>query len=201
MPPDTIVTRTIINPGFLGWTNGILEFVVLLLALASLIVFIRLMMSVRRAVEKVSTSVDRFTAEARPLIDHGSALVADARQTLALVQENVNEFTEATTAVSDELFYAAETAARRVDEVSALIDVLRREFEGSAISAISAIRGLKTGAAVALSGLLAQKMGQARGAAGPSRQRADSSDWDGEEQRPRRRSRRSRRKPRRRSPD
>lgn len=151
--PDTIVARTIPDRGLLDWTNGILQLVVLLLAVGALAVLIMLLLTVREAIKSLTGTVDRLANETRPLVEKATALVGDARETVSLLREDVERVTDAAAAISDELLNAAETTAQRVDEVNAVLDVLQAELEDTAISAVSAIRGVRAGASEAASRL------------------------------------------------
>ncbi len=151
---DTIVVRTIPEQGFLDWTNGVLELVVLLLAVGALLVMIKLMLIVGKTMSEMTTTVDRLTRDFRPLLEQATALASDARETIGLLREDVERVGNAAAAISDELLNAADSTARRVDDVNAVLDVIQAEFEDSAISAMSTIRGLRTGAAGVASRLM-----------------------------------------------
>ncbi|HEY0930784.1 MAG TPA: DUF948 domain-containing protein [Gemmatimonas sp.] len=174
--PDTIVARTIPDRGLLDWTNGVLQLIVLLLAVGALVVFIMLMLTVREAVKNVTGTVDRLANDTRPLVEKATALVGDARETVTMLREDVERVTDAAAAISDELLNAAESAGRRVDSVNAVLDVLQAEFEDSAISAVSAVRGVRVGAAEAAARLASN--GGRRPNARPFRARERDRDLD-----------------------
>lgn len=174
--PDTIVARTIPDRGILDWTNGVLQLVVLLLAVGALGVFIALMLTVRDAIKSVTGTVERLANDTRPLVEKATGLVEDARETVTMLREDVERVTEAAAAISDELLNAAETTARRVDEVNAVLDVLQAELEDTAISAVSTIRGVRVGASEVAS-RLAPSGGRKAGSR-PPRPRARPDDRD-----------------------
>jgi methyl-accepting chemotaxis protein len=180
--PDTIVARTIPDRGILDWTNGVLQLVVLLLAVGALAVFIMLMLTVRDAIKSVSGTVERLGNDTRPLVEKATALVGDARETVTMLREDVERVTDAAAAISDELLNAAETTARRVDEVNAVLDVLQAELEDTAISAVSAIRGVRVGASEVASRLTPSRGRKAAARAPRTRERADERhpDWEDE---------------------
>lgn len=160
--PDTIVARTIPVRGFLDWTNGLLQLVVLLLAVAALSGFIWLIITIRRAVESVTRQVDKFAAESRPLISEASDLVRESREAVAVLRRGAEDISEGATALSEELLNIADSAAQRVDEVNAVLDVLQEGLEDAAISAASAARGISTGAAVLAAGMFKGRKKQRR---------------------------------------
>lgn len=144
--PDTLIARTIPDRGVLEWTSGILQIVVLLLAVGALIALILLLVAMREGVRKLNATVATLSTETRPLLANASAMAGDARAMVAMVKQDVARVSHAAGAIGDELRYAAETTAQRVDDVNAVLDVLQDELEDTAISAVSALRGARLGA-------------------------------------------------------
>lgn len=143
---DTIVAYTIPDRGVLEWTAGFLQIVVLLLAVAALVTFILLIQTVRAGIEAVNKATARVADEARPMLSNANAMVRDAREMVALVRDDVTRVTDAAGLIGDELLHAAQTTARRVDDVNAVLDVLQTELEDTALGAAAAIRGVRVGA-------------------------------------------------------
>jgi len=143
--PDTLIARTIPDRGVLEWTSGILQIVVLLLAVGALIALILLLMALRDGVHRLNATVSALSTETKPLLAHATAMSSDARAMVALVREDVAKVSQAAGAIGEELRYAAETTAQRVDDVNAVLDVLQDELEDTAISAVSALRGARLG--------------------------------------------------------
>lgn len=143
---DTIIARTIPERGLLDWTNGILQFVVLLAGLALLVTLVWLLLTVRRSVMEVNGLLKQFASETRPLITSATAVASDARAVVATLRRNVDQVSDAAGAVTSQLLYAAETTADRVDEVNAVLDVLQEELEDTAIATVAAVRGIRIGA-------------------------------------------------------
>ncbi len=151
--PDTIIARTVPVRGVLEWTSGVLQIVVLLLGIGVLIATILLLLSMRAGVRKFNATVDRITTETKPLLANASAIVGDARDVVAMIRTDIERVTDAASALSEQLLDAAETTARRVDDVNAVLDVLQEELEDTALSAVSAIRGVRVGTGELAAGL------------------------------------------------
>ncbi len=143
---DTLVARMISERGVLDWTNGILQFVVLVLGVATLVVMVMLLITVRRSALELNAALQRFAQETRPLIATATTVANDAREVVALIRTDVERLTDAAHAVSEQLIDAAETTAIRVDDVNAVLDVLQGELEDTAIEAAAVVRGLRAGA-------------------------------------------------------
>ena len=151
--PDTIIARTIPERGMLEWTSGVLQLVVLLLGIAVLIATVLLILSVRAGVRKFNETVDRLSTETKPLLASATAIAGDAREVVAMLRTDVVRVTDAAEALSEQLLAAADRTARRVDDVNAVLDVLQDELEDTALSAVSAIRGVRVGASELTAGL------------------------------------------------
>lgn len=144
--PDTIIARTIPERGLLDWTNGILQFIVLVAGIVMLAALAWLLVTVRRSVLEMNSLLKQLAAETRPLIASATAVATDARAVVSTVRSNVERVTSAASAVSEQLLHAAETTADRVDEVNAVLDVLQEELEDTAIATVAAVRGVRIGA-------------------------------------------------------
>ena len=150
---DTIVARMVPQRDLFDWTSGILQIIVLLLGVGMLIALILLLLSVRAGVRKVIEQIEKLTAETRPLIARATGIADDAREVVAMVRTDVERLTEAAGAISEQLIDAADVTAQRIDEVNAVLDVLQTELESTAISTVSAIRGVRAGARALTEGL------------------------------------------------
>ena len=143
---DTIVTRTIPQRDLFDWTSGTLQIIVLILGIGLLVTLILLLLSLRSAVQKVNSSLEKLTAETGPLIKRATGIVDDAREVVAMVRTDVERITDAASRISEQLIDAAETTSQRIDDVNAVIDVLQTELESTAIGTVAAVRGVRVGA-------------------------------------------------------
>lgn len=144
--PDTIITRTIPDRGVLEWTSGVLQILVLLLAVGALVSLIMLLAAMRHGVTKLNASMDRLTSDTRPLLANANAIVDDAREMVATVKRDVSVVSGAAAAMGDTLLDAAAVTSQRIDEVNAVLDVVQDELEETAITALTAVRGVRLGA-------------------------------------------------------
>jgi len=144
--PDTIVARTMPVRGVFEYSSGILQILVLLLGIGVLIALVLLLLSVKKGIEKLNETIDKLSSEVRPLIQNANEVIGDARSMVARVRGDVERVSDAASAVSDQLLYAAEVTADRVDDVNAVLDVLQAELEDMAISTVATVRGVSVGA-------------------------------------------------------
>ena len=144
--PDTIVARTMPVRGIFEYSSGILQILVLLLGVGVLITLVLLLLAVKKGIEQLNETVDKLSGDVRPLIKNANEVIGEARKVVARVRGDVERVSEAASAVSDQLLYAAEVTADRVDDVNAVLDVLQAELEDLAISTVSTVRGVSVGA-------------------------------------------------------
>lgn len=152
--PDTIIARTIPERGLLEWTNGILQLIVLLLAVVAMVSLTALFLALRAGITRLNQTVDSLAADAKPMLTSANAMVTDARTMVANVRQDVERLTDAAGAVSEQLLDAAEVTAQRVDEVNAVLDVLQDELEDTVLTTAAAIRGVRVGAQALAFGLV-----------------------------------------------
>ena len=143
--PDTIIARMIPERGLLDWTNGILQLVLLLLGVATLVTLVMLLLTVRRGVSRLTAIVDDVTRDTKPLLVAATGMVTDTREIVAMLRTDVERFSDAAGAMSDQLHEVAEATARRVDDVNAVLDVLQHELEATAITTVAALSGIRSG--------------------------------------------------------
>jgi len=151
--PDTIIARTIPDRGVLEWTGGVLEILVLLLAVGALASLILLLAAMRDGVRKLNATLDRLTTDTRPMLSSARAMVEDAREMVATVKRDVGSVSGAAAAMGETIHEAVDVTAQRIDEVNAVLDVVQDELEDAAITAITAVRGVRLGARELLSHL------------------------------------------------
>ena len=66
--PDTIIARTIPDRGVLEWTGGVLEILVLVLAVGALASLILLLVAMRDGVRKLNATLDRLSTDTQPML-------------------------------------------------------------------------------------------------------------------------------------
>jgi methyl-accepting chemotaxis protein len=142
---DTLVARLISERGVLEWTNGILQFIVLVLGVVGLVIAVWLLMTVRQSVNRLNVLMEQFAVEVRPLVARATEVVSDTREVVAMLRTDVERVTGAASEVSAQLLRAADITATRVDEVNAVLEVLQTEVEHTALDAASTMRGLAAG--------------------------------------------------------
>lgn len=149
---DTVVTVMVQHRDVFAWTSGILEILLLIVAVGAVAALALLFLALRKAIAKVETTMSTLTAQTRPLMERVTGIADDAREVVARLRHDADRVTDAASAVSEQLLDAAERTAERMDEVNAVLDVLQDRIEDSAIGAVSAVRGVQAAVGALASG-------------------------------------------------
>ncbi len=144
---DTIVTLTMpAQRTAFDYASGTLQILVLVVGLVALAAMALLALTLRKAVVSLQGTVDRLSADAKPLISQATRVTEEARDVMKRVRGEVDHIADATASVSARLHDLSDAAEARIDEVNALLDVLQDEVQDTALSAAAAVRGARVGA-------------------------------------------------------
>ncbi|MEP6835418.1 MAG: DUF948 domain-containing protein [Gemmatimonas sp.] len=154
---DTIVTMPVHS--WYDYTSGTLQLIVLALAVVVLGVTAYMMLALKRGLESLKTTVEKLYEDSRPIVTQFSLVAGDAREVVAMLRTDVERVTHAAGAVSEQLLDVAAAMENRLDEVSAVIDVVQDELEETALTATAALRGARLGGRALAGGLGKALMG------------------------------------------
>jgi len=144
---DTIVALTLpAQRTAFDYASGTLQILVLVVGLVALVAMALLTLTLRRTIVSLQGTVDRLSADAKPLISQATRVTEEARDIMKRVRGEVDHIADATAQVSARLHDLSDAAEVRIDEVTALLDVLQDEVQDTALSAAAAVRGARVGA-------------------------------------------------------
>lgn len=152
---DTIVTLTMpAQTTAFDYVNGTLQLALMVVGLVALVVLILVALTLRKSVQALQATVDRLTADAKPLLYQATRTSEDVRDVVKVVRREVDRLAETSNDISDRLRDMSSAAEQRVDQANALLAVMQDEVEKTTISAAATMRGVRVGA-VALGAALA----------------------------------------------
>jgi methyl-accepting chemotaxis protein len=157
---DTIVAKTMpASHSWFDYTSGTLQLIVLILAVFVLAAFSYVLLSLKRAVDFAVSTTGKFMEEARPIIQKASEVADDAREVVAMIKTDVERVTHSAEVLSDQMLDIAESVERRMDDISAVVDVVQAELEETVLSTTATLRGVRLGgrAMVSVLGRKAEK--------------------------------------------
>jgi hypothetical protein len=144
---DTIVALTMpAERTAFDMASGTLQILVLLAGLIALVAMAATALALRHAITRLQDTVDRLVGDAKPLLHQATRASEDARDVIKLVRHEAEKIAGATGAVADRLLDVSQAAEERLDQVNALLDVLKDEVQDTAISAAASVRGMRVGA-------------------------------------------------------
>lgn len=146
--PDTVVSLVIPpEPTVFDYAHGTLQILVLIVGFVALGAMAFLALTLRKSIIALQGTVERLTADAKPLLHQATRLSEDAHDIVKTVRREVDKLADAAGQVSERIHDLSDTAAVRIDQANALLDVLQGEVQDTALDAVAAARGLKVGAA------------------------------------------------------
>jgi hypothetical protein len=96
--------------------------------------------------KRLDESLHDIARDARPVLDRARAIGENLNFMVMSVRKEVDRVSETIALANDRLEEVLESAEDRVQDLSALVDVVQGEVEETLISASSALRGIRTGA-------------------------------------------------------
>jgi hypothetical protein len=111
-----------------------------------MILLARAIMRIMRSLNKVEAALDTIGRDARPVLDRARAIGENLNFIAMSVRKEVDQVGETISFANERLEDAISAAEERVQELSALIDVVQGEVEGTVLTATSTLRGIRTGA-------------------------------------------------------
>lgn len=111
-----------------------------------MILLARAIMRIMRSLNKVEAALDTIGRDARPVLDRARAIGENLNFIAMSVRKEVDQVGETISFANERLEDAIVAAEERVQELSALIDVVQGEVEGTVLTATSTLRGIRTGA-------------------------------------------------------
>ncbi len=145
--PDTVVSLIVAPPlTAFDYASGTLQILVLVIGFFALAAMALLLLTLRKTIVALQGTVDRLTADTKPLLHQATRLTEDAHDMVKTVRREVDRLAEATGEVRERIVDVSDMAKDRIDQVNALLNVLQDEVEDTALGAVAAARGLKVGA-------------------------------------------------------
>lgn len=120
---------------------GILAVIVLGIGM---IVLGRAIFRIMRTLHKLEAALDTIGRDARPVLDRARAIGENLNFIAMSVRKEVDRVGDTIAFANERLEDAIEAAEERVQELTALIDVVQGEVEDTVITATSTLRGIRT---------------------------------------------------------
>jgi len=146
---DTVITKAVVPER--GVVEQIMTICTMILTV-SLTVFVIVAVPAawrfRHTYKKINQFLDRIEGDLKPIVKHASTITDNVNYITTSVRADVQLVNATIASANDRLKQAVDLTEQRLDEFSALLKVVQQEAEHAFISTASAVRGVRTGAAV-----------------------------------------------------
>jgi methyl-accepting chemotaxis protein len=142
-PPDTIILAA--PPTFLSTAEAASTILLTLVVLGVLIAIINGLIQLRRLTQSVTDLMERLEKDAGPLMDRAKSVGENLDFITTAVRTDVQKLQGSVSRLNDRLMEASERMEERIQDFSALVEVLQSEAEELALDTAAAVRGVKAG--------------------------------------------------------
>jgi uncharacterized protein YoxC len=129
---------------WLSITIRVVGIVAVIVLGVGMIVLARAIFRIMQTLHKLETALDTIGRDARPVLDRARAIGENLNFIAMSVRKEVDRVGDTIAFANERLEDAIEAAEERVQELSALIDVVQGEVEDTVITATSTLRGIRT---------------------------------------------------------
>ncbi len=145
---DTVLVKQVVgDPGWFGKVTGIASGLVSI-ALCLLAAFlIPAAWNFRKSYAKVNDLLKSIQSDVAPIMRHASTVADNVNYISTSIRTDIQQVSRTIESANQRLEEALATSERRVRELNALLRVVQEEAEDTFVSAASAVRGVRAGAA------------------------------------------------------
>jgi len=129
---------------WLSVTIRVVGIIAVILLGIGMIVLARAIFRIMRSMQKLEAALDTIGKDARPVLDRARAIGENLNFIAMSVRKEVDRVSDTLAFANERLEDAVEAAEERVQELTALIDIVQGEVEDTVITATSTLRGIRT---------------------------------------------------------
>lgn len=146
---DTVIVKQVVaDPGWFGKITTIASGIVSI-ALCVLTAFlIPAAWNFRKSYAKVNDLLKSIQNDVAPIMRHASTVADNVNYISTSIRTDIQHVSRTIESANERLEQTLALSERRVRELNALLRVVQEEAEGTFVSAASAVRGVRAGAAV-----------------------------------------------------
>ncbi len=149
--PDTIYTKQIAEePGMLQKVTGIASTVMTITIIILTMALVPAALNFRKSYKKISDMLDKVYGDINPIMRHASAIADNVDYISTSVRVDVQQLSQTVAAANKSLLKAVSAAEARINQLSALLEVVQDEAESAFVTTASTLRGVRTGISQAL---------------------------------------------------
>ena len=150
--PDTIYTKQVAAaPSVFERITGIASGVLVIAVCAFVIAAIPAAWNFRKSYKRVNKLLERIYGDINPIMRHASSAADNINYITTSIRTDIRQINATIAGANERLQQAVSITERRLNDISALLQVVQEEAEQMFVSTAAAVRGVRTSAS-ALSG-------------------------------------------------
>lgn len=141
--PDTVAM--VVSPSFLDAAAAVSTIVLGVAVLGVLIALLAVLLQLRRLARSMGSMARQLEREAAPVMDRARSVAENVDFITMAVRTDVQKLTSSVSGLNDRLREASVRMEERIQDFSALLEVLQNEAEELALDTAAAVRGVRAG--------------------------------------------------------
>jgi len=142
-PPDTIAM--IVSPTFLSTAEAISTILLTVAVFGVLVALMAVLFQLRKLTRTAGTMVKRLQKDATPVMERAKSVAENVDFITMAVRTDIQKLNESVSRLSDRLKDASIDMEKRIQDFTALVEVLQAEAEDLALDTAAAVRGVRAG--------------------------------------------------------
>ena len=141
--PDTVAM--VVTPTFLSTTEAVSTIVLTVAVLGLLVGLIAVLLQLRKLTKTAGAMVKRLEKDATPVIERAKSVAENVDFITMAVRTDIQKLNASVSRLSDRLQDASIDMEKRIQDFTALVEVLQVEAEDLALDTAAAVRGVRAG--------------------------------------------------------
>ena len=141
LPRDTVALA--VPTGWLPTAEAVSTIFLALVVLGVLLALIGVLLQLRRLARSVGEVTRRFEKDAGPVLERAKSVAENVDFITAAVRTDVQKLNNSVSRLNDRLKEASERMEERIQDFTALVEVLQTEAEDLALDTAAAVRGVR----------------------------------------------------------
>lgn len=141
--PDTVAV--VATDSFLATAQAVSTIVLTLAVMGVLVAVIGVLAQLRKLTRSVGSVAKRLEKEAAPVMERARSVASNVDYITAAVRSDVQKVNESVAHLNERLKDASERMEERIQDFTALVEVIQDEAEDLALDTAAAVRGVRAG--------------------------------------------------------
>jgi len=142
-PPDTVAM--VAAPSLLATIESVSTILLGLAVLGVLIALLTVLLQLRKLARSVSSVAKRLEKETAPVVERARSVAENVDFITMSIRTDVQKLNASISGLNDRLKEASTQMEERIQDFSALVEVLQTEAEDLALDTAAAVRGVRAG--------------------------------------------------------